>query len=154
MEAREDQTTGGQLKQKPVQGLSPGSLLHQALCGDAEWEAWCHAYESCLQDGHTEEEASTLAHQRAELVPCDPPHSDEAPSTQLAEAQQEVPSATEAAHHGVLHTPGGGMFQPPRLRIKDKLDPNPGGLSSTEQFFNVCFCAVSFRFRRFVIRMM
>ena len=48
----------------------------------------------------------------------------------------------------------GGMFQPPRLRIKDKLDPNPGGLSSTEQFFNVCFCAVSFRFRRFVIRMM
>jgi len=32
------------------------------------------------------------------------------------------------------------LFQTPRLRINDKLDPNPGGLSSTEQFFNVCFC--------------
>jgi len=33
------------------------------------------------------------------------------------------------------------MFQSPRLRVNDKSDPNPGGLSSTEQFFNVCFCA-------------
>ena len=34
-----------------------------------------------------------------------------------------------------------GIFQQPRLRVNDKYDPNPGGLSSTEQFFNVAFCA-------------
>ena len=33
----------------------------------------------------------------------------------------------------------GGLFQAPRLRAEDRNANH--GLSSTEQFFNVCFCA-------------